>query len=239
MINFWKDQTPPDDTSLIWIRLNENRQVAGYFRYEDGKWIVMSCGGLKRYIIDQEHLKLIESILGGDLGEIDTLEEVIIELNRKVYTEDLARVAFTGDYLDLLNYPIISNNIEADQNDTSKIASAKAVFDAIGIKYGTTEYWNSQAGYIPKEREIIIYSDYRTMEKNGHIVNVPGIKIGTGNAYVQDLPFMSEDLVDALYLHIADTDVHVTPEEKEMWNNKLNVDDNAEVVSESLVFNRN
>ena len=240
MINFWRGQIPPEDTTAIWVRINENKQIVGYFRWDEDKWLIMSCGELKRYIIDQEHQKIIDSIVVGDLGElVNTLNEIVVDLSRKVYTEELANVAFSGDYLDLLNYPVISTNIEDDKNSDSKIASAKAVYDAIGIKYGTTDYWNNQIGYIPSEREIIIYSDYRTIVKNGQTINVPGIKIGSGNAYVQDLAFLGEDVADALFAHILDSTIHVTAQDKQRWNNKLNVDDNAEVVEESLIFNRN
>ncbi len=31
--------------------------------------------------------------------------------------------------------------------------------------YGTTEYWNSRVGYIPKEGHIIIYEDAETVEE--------------------------------------------------------------------------
>ena len=145
MINFWREQTPPLDTSCIWIRLNENNEVIGYFKYnEEGKWIALSCGGLKQYIIDKGHENIINTLLGDVTGDLDTLAEIIAELNRKVYIQDLANVAFTGDYADLLNYPVISTNINLDKNSDTKIASAKAVYDAIGIKYGTTDYWNNQ-----------------------------------------------------------------------------------------------
>lgn len=247
MINFWKDQSPPSDTSKIWIRLNENKQVVGYFRYEDGQWIILPCGGLKRYIIDKGHQELVDSIVGDAIEDLDTLGEIIIELSRKVYTADLARVAFTGDYADLLNYPIISNNIELDKDSETKIASVKAIYEAIGIKYGTTSYWNEQVGYIPPKREIIIYSDYahkqKQIEVDGELVTVtidiPGVKIGTGNAYVQDLAFVGEYEADLLYAHLLDDDRHLRPGERERWNNKLNVDDDSEVVEDTLIFNRN
>ena len=47
--------------------------------------------------------------------------------------------------------------------------------------------------------------------------DVPGIKIGTGNAFVLDLPF-----IDIKYArHIADNVIHITQEEREFWNNKV------------------
>lgn len=116
----------------------------------------------------------------------------------------------------------------------------KAKLDSMGIHYNTTHYWNCLVGYIPKAGEIIIYSDYKTVDVEGQTKYVPGIKIGTGNAYVQDLAFIlgNED-AEVFFEHIEDAVRHITDEERAYWNNKLNVDDNSEVVEETLVFNRN
>jgi hypothetical protein len=103
---------------------------------------------------------------------------------------------------------------------------------------GSTEYWNAQLGDIPEAGEIIIYTDGRTKEVDGETVAIPAIKIGSGNAYVQDLAFADADLSDALAAHIQDGNVHVTLAEKAGWNNKLNVTDAQEVVGEALIFNR-
>ena len=92
---------------------------------------------------------------------------------------------------------------------------------------------------MPKAGEIIVYTDYKTVTDNGQTVNVPGIKIGSGNGYVQDLAFMGEADAAQLLAHISDTTVHVTAADKTAWNGKLNVDDSNEVVAETLIFNRN
>jgi len=39
--------------------------------------------------------------------------------------------------------------------------------------------------------------------------------------------------------HINNPNVHVSSQEKIFWNNKLNVDDDAELVDGALIFNRN
>lgn len=114
----------------------------------------------------------------------------------------------------------------------------------IKLKRDTTENWDNASGFIPLQGELIIYTDYKTIEKNGVTKNVPGIKIGTGNAYVQDLAFIDDELRDKLMEHINDMDLHTTLEEKMFWNNKVNIDDGYEIVhneleDEILVFNRN
>jgi hypothetical protein len=94
------------------------------------------------------------------------------------------------------------------------------------VKYNTTAYWDSRVSYIPGPGDIIIYSDFKTIEN------------GTGNAYVQDLAFINDFDSAEIMEHISNTVIHVTQEEKDFWNNKLNIDDAQEVIGEVLVFNR-
>lgn len=122
----------------------------------------------------------------------------------------------------------------------------------IKIKHDTTENWNNISNFIPLEGEIIVYDDYqtRTVKKivNDEIVEVeqkiPGVKIGTGNAYVQDLAFIDDDMRSALAAHINNADAHVSLEEKLFWNSKINIDDSydkqySKLENEILIFNRN
>lgn len=107
------------------------------------------------------------------------------------------------------------------------------------VQYATTDFWNSCRGYIPNRGQIIVYSDYKTIRKDGKEIKVPGIKVGSGNGYVQDLAFVAEDITESLLQHINNNNVHVTPEQKAYWSNKLNVTDAHEVVEEALILNRN
>jgi len=103
------------------------------------------------------------------------------------------------------------------------------------IYVDTTENWNSKITFIPGYGSVIIYSDRNVIEG----VNYPGIKIADGTSYVVDLPFAGDDIAmqinDIINEHINNTSVHVTLEEKEFWNNKLNY----EVTGEILTFNTN
>lgn len=118
-------------------------------------------------------------------------------------------------------------------------------------KRDTTENWNNAVGFIPMEGEIIIYTDYSsktyTVEEDGKEVTktkfIPGIKIGTGNSYVQDLVFVGDELREELMNHINNSSCHVTPEEKSFWSDKINIDDSTDVLlqeleDETLVFYR-
>ena len=107
-----------------------------------------------------------------------------------------------------------------------------------GVKYNTTAYWDEHAAYIPAQGEFIIYCDYISYEDDGVTKYVPGVKIGSGNAYLADLAFINGDAETHLQEHINDHVAHTTAEEKDRWNNKLNVDDAHEVIGETLVLNR-
>lgn len=100
--------------------------------------------------------------------------------------------------------------------------------------------------------EIIIYDDYETktytVEEYGELVtktvNIPNIKIGTGNAYVQDLAFVDQKTREILMEHINNQEIHTTLQEKLFWNNKINVDDSEDILvgelsDETLILNRN
>lgn len=110
------------------------------------------------------------------------------------------------------------------------------------MKTDTTANWALQTEFIPLEGEIIVYSDYAQTNVNGVTVYVPNFKIGDGKAYCVDLPFVSDDIREALAAHLNNTNVHVTAEEKAFWNNKvrcyIDYEEQSEYVvdSENLIF---
>ena len=122
----------------------------------------------------------------------------------------------------------------------------------IQLKRDTTENWNNAQGFVPLLGEVIIYTDYETktytVQEYGETVtktvNIPNIKIGTGNAYVQDLAFVDEATRELLLNHINNNNIHTTLAEKLFWSNKINVDDSEEQITgeleeETLILNRN
>lgn len=113
----------------------------------------------------------------------------------------------------------------------------------IQFKRDTTQHWNEARGFIPLEGEVIVYNDYKQIQKeiDGELKNVyiPGVKVGDGQTYVQDLPFIDTDLRNMIMEHINNENIHVSLQEKLFWNNKLNVNDNMELVDGALVLNRN
>ena len=115
----------------------------------------------------------------------------------------------------------------------------KRIKSRIISKHDTTANWNAATGFIPMAGEIIIYTDHKTKVVNGETVYIPGVKVGSGNAYVQDLAFLGESEAADLLTHTGNADIHVTAADKAAWNNKLNVNDNVETINEVLIFNRN
>ena len=83
---------------------------------------------------------------------------------------------------------------------------------------------------------LVVYTDYQSYEEEGQTIYVPGFKIGDGNAYVVDKPFVGEADTKILQEHIEDTGLHIQPGEREFWNNKLNYE---EPESDLLRFTRN
>lgn len=110
----------------------------------------------------------------------------------------------------------------------------------IRMKRDTTANWNANPTFVPLDGEIIVYTDYDyKLDEHGNRVNIPAVKIGDGSSYGVDLPFVSDDIRDAVMAHINNESIHTTALEKLFWNNKLNVTDMQEVVENELIFNRN
>ena len=136
----------------------------------------------------------------------------------------------TTNYNRLANRPQI-NGITLSGNQT--------VADLRIVSEDTTAGWNDKLDYVPKRGEIVLYTDRETItDEQGNTIMVPGIKIGDGNAYLVDLPFQDEatrsKALEELKNHEANTSIHVTEDEKEFWNAKLNYD----VAGDELIFTR-
>lgn len=91
----------------------------------------------------------------------------------------------------------------------------------------TTEQWNSRRELVGEKNVVYVYTDFE-ISPDGQAI--PAFKVGDGLAYLIDLPFNN----DIAIRHIHNTLIHVTPEEKEFWNNKvtayLNADDLEELI---------
>ncbi len=146
-------------------------------------------------------------------GEIEKIDgELIGEI-----TTDLPEL--TGELmLDSAHYPVISGDVF--------LASSVYVNNVL---YGTTESWNRQPLLIAEEGVVYVYSDHGSVLVDGSPVDVPAIKIGDGSTYLIDLPFVDADLSEDFQDHINNTTVHVTAEERILWNKRTYVHEQAQV----------
>ena len=70
------------------------------------------------------------------------------------------------------------------------------------MKHDTQANWAQAVNFVPKNGEVIVYTDYYTSGNS----TVPGIKIGDGVNKVGDLPF-----IDKRYAaHILNDSIHYT-----------------------------
>lgn len=79
---------------------------------------------------------------------------------------------------------------------------------------------------------LIVYTDFARIQGQ----RIPGFKIGIGQVYLCDLPFVGDDIRAALEEHINNPDVHILPGDRERWDNKLNLIEPAE--DDMLIFTR-
>lgn len=114
----------------------------------------------------------------------------------------------------------------------TRFQSFQRIDSGAAVLSDTTENWNKQASLISELNTVYVYVDHQTKtDEEGKEIWIPGIKIGDGKAYLIDLPFSDELMI----AHINDLGIHVTPEEKEFWNNKVRTYMDT-VEGEQLVF---
>lgn len=126
-------------------------------------------------------------------------------------------MAGTSNYERLKNLPQI-NGVTLIGNKTPA--------DLHIVSENTSAGWDEDRLYIPKAGEICMFSD------------TGKIKIGDGVVPVVDLPYIAQSdydaVMDELHEHTQNHQIHVSPEDRERWNNKLNY----EIVDGELIFNR-
>ena len=106
------------------------------------------------------------------------------------------------------------------------------------VHYDTTANWNASYDLVGEEGSIYIYSDHDTITIQGVQYYVPGMKVGDGLAYLIDLPFVTEAVLERINNHINNSAIHVSSSDRESWNNKVSSFlDHAD--NENLVFSKN
>lgn len=149
--------------------------------------------------------------------------------NVKISTTGTGSVG-TRDYLKLTNRPSI-NGVE--------LIGDQSAIDLRIVSENTTDGWAANPTYIPRKGEIVIYTDGTEVTDGETVLTYPELKIGDGNAYVADLPFIGEVsrgvVLQKLEDHMADDISHVSQSDRDFWNAKLNYELNGD----ELVLTRN
>ena len=101
--------------------------------------------------------------------------------------------------------------------------------------------WDLDKNFISQKNILYIYSDYKILDKDGEQIFIPGLKIGDGTTYLIDLPFINnttdgDEIEQKILNHINNNIIHISAEERDFWNNKLNLLLQSE--SQTLIFNR-
>lgn len=104
----------------------------------------------------------------------------------------------------------------------------------------TSAEWNADRYMISEKNVLYIYTDFKTIEKDGEEYFLPGLKFGDGTSYLIDLPFLNSgdnsEINEILMDHINNNVIHITANERDFWNNKLNY--SQQLINETLIFNR-
>lgn len=126
----------------------------------------------------------------------------------------------------------ISAKFNSETPIKARFQSFQRIDSGAVVLSDTTENWNKKASLISELNTVYVYVDHQTKtDEEGKEIWIPGVKIGDGKAYLIDLPFTDEVMI----AHIHDLGIHVTPEEKEFWNNKVRTYIDT-VEDEQLVF---
>ena len=118
--------------------------------------------------------------------------------------------------------------------DENGVADVSGAVGTVKIYRASTADWDSQTQLVSEEDAIYIYTDHDTYGGD----DLPAIKIGDGTSFLIDMPFIT-DHTSELLNHIADSDIHVTIQEKTFWNNKVSCDESRISADNLLIFKTN
>lgn len=220
---------------LLIKNLEETKQNLGFIVIDEYVFEEQQRG-----VIPQSMLNLLTSYLVNKLSYNDNIYSLskINEDNTYEYISSSAnpntiRVNIIDGHFEIYHTPYIDRD-HASLLNLDYLNSGHTGFAGIITK--TTSEWNSDPQYQTIKDIIYVYSDYAQDEQGN---DIPGIKLGDGNAYLIDKPFLGTELKDALLEHLENTVVHITQAERESWNHKITCDDSIAQGSDMLVFTRN
>ena len=96
------------------------------------------------------------------------------------------------------------------------------------VRFNTTATWNNEPSFRSQANTLYIYTDYQQDDYGNFIA---GIKVGDGNSFLIDMPFLDEQYLQ----HIHNTTIHITQQERQFWNNKVRCY-YSQIEDDTLVF---
>lgn len=157
-------------------------------------------------LIDGESLAASFGKLNETIEHVNALEQHSVSRNQ------LADVAFTGDYDDLSDKPQINGVTVEGVHPSLYYHIAETLFD-------TKANWDAQPLLISEDKVLYFYTDYHVAE------GIPGVKLGDGVTPLIDLP-------------VFNPTCKVTDEDIENWNDKVGAV-MSEIDPERLILYRN
>ena len=142
----------------------------------------------------------------GSQGNVDTYT---------IYMDD-----GTSSQLQVTNANIDDSSTSGTGVTWSAAKINQAIANAGNVFYNTVSGWAAEPQLVGQVKSMYVYTD--AMQYEGQ--NIPRIKVGDGQTYLIDLPFLNEREID----HIANTSIHITDAERQFWNNKVTAYENQE-----------
>lgn len=109
----------------------------------------------------------------------------------------------------------------SSSQDMNMSFGSSHIIDTRNVLVNTTAAWNTYPTFVAEKDIVYVYTDHK-INSDGQAV--PGFKVGDGKAYLIDLPF-NDDIMEQ---HEADSEIHVSPEDREFWDNKVTAFTNAD-----------
>lgn len=191
--------------------------------YSDTRWFDKLYIGLNSedphsFVLGKYYTATLDRLIDGEslVDTLSKLNDAIIHINaleeNVVYKNELADVAFTGDYDDLDDKPSINGK-------TIEGIRPSLYYDIIKTYIKTTAEWDETPLLVSEDKVLYIYSDYHVAE------GIPGCKLGDGVTLLKDLP-------------VFNPTCKVTDQDIENWNDKVGAV-MSEIDTERLILYRN
>lgn len=159
------------------------------------------------------------------------------------------RTVIENDYAQLKNKPTIEGIILEGDITLPEIGIRS-------IQYRTEAEWNEQQTLLTTEGGLYIYSDHTKVidPESGKVTLIPAIKIGDGVSYLSQLPFIGgglspeaetqiqvletevQNVQQAVNVHVADGEAHVSDDDRDGWNRKIQAKIDTENTENLVLF---